>query len=125
MAPILITRREAAELGGISETTVKKAVDQRVIPSPRRGAQSCVEVEDVPVLAMLGLLSEMRLAVRHKRRVREWLRTSGGPSELELAPAVVLRRVGAVDEAGERAGRYARLRDRWIVSDPDVKGGTR
>jgi excisionase family DNA binding protein len=123
MHPTLVTRREAAELSGVTETTVKKAVDQKVIPSRKRGSQSCIEVDDVPVLAMLGLLTEMRLVLKHKRRVREWLRTPSAPDELELTPALVARKVGEVEEARRRAERYAGLREKWIVNDPDIKGG--
>jgi uncharacterized protein (DUF433 family) len=123
MASKLITRREAAELSGITETTVKKAVDQKVIPTRKRGSQSLVEVDDVAVLAMLGLLTEMRLVVKHKRQLRAWLRTSGAPLELELTPALVVRRVDEVERTRLRAERYAELRDRWIVRDPEVKGG--
>lgn len=123
MASKLITRREAAELSGITETTLKKAVDQKVIPTRRRGSQSFVEVDDVPVLAMLGLLTEMRLVVKHKRQLRDWLRESSAPPELALTPALVVRRVGEVDQARLRAERYAELRDRWIARDPAVKGG--
>jgi uncharacterized protein (DUF433 family) len=123
MASKLITRREAAELSGITETTVKKAVDQKVIPTRRRGSQSFVEVDDVPVLVMLGLLTEMRLVVKHKRQLRDWLRESSASPELELTPALVVRRVGEVEQARLRAERYAELRDRWIVRDPAIKGG--
>ena len=123
MPPALITRHEAAALSGASPTTVKKAVDQRVIPTRRRRSQSCIEADDVPVLAMLQLLSEMRLPVRHKREVRRWLRASPGSCELELTTGLVVRKVEAVEVAGERARRYAGLRDRWIVRDPAVKGG--
>jgi uncharacterized protein (DUF433 family) len=83
---MLVTRREAAELSGTPETTVKKAVDQKVIAARRRGSQSWIEVDDVPVLAMLGLLTD-------------------------------------VDEALRRAERYVDLREKWIVRDPEVKGG--
>jgi excisionase family DNA binding protein len=123
MPKTLITRREAAELSGISESTVKKAVDQRVVPARRRGSQSCIEVEDVPVLAMLGLLTPMRLAPKHKRIVRRWLRAGDGSDELELMPAIVVRRTHEVEQARERGERYARLRDEWIVRDPDIIGG--
>jgi len=119
----LITRREAAELSGTSETTVKKAVDLRVIPSRRRGAQSCIEYEDVPVLTMLGHLSGVRLGVAHKRRLRAWLRDTDAPPEIALTPVLVIRRVDAAEQALERAQRYVRLRGEWIVSDPEVKGG--
>jgi uncharacterized protein (DUF433 family) len=123
MARTLITRREAASLSGITETTVKKAVDQRVVPTRRRGSQSCIEVEDVPVLAMLGLLGKMRLSPGDKRTVRRWLRSPDPSAELELAPALVVRRVDEIEQARLRAERYAALRDRWIVSDPAIKNG--
>jgi uncharacterized protein (DUF433 family) len=124
MAKILLTRREAAELSGISEATVKKVLDQKVVPSRRRGSQSCVEVEDVPVLAMLGLLTPMKLAPKHKRIVRRWLRSDSSTDELELMPAIVVRRTDEVERARERSERYARLRDKWVVSNPNIFGGT-
>ena len=55
--------------------------------------------------------------------MRKWLRNSDAPPELELAPALVVRRVDAVEHARQRAERYAQLRDRWIVRDPEIKGG--
>ncbi len=72
---------------------------------------------------MLGLLTEMRLVLKHKRQLREWLRTSNAPTELELTPALVIRRVAEIEEARRRAERYARLRDEWIVRNPNIKGG--
>jgi len=123
MPRTLITRREAADLSGITETTVKKAVDQKVVPTRRRGSQSWIELEDVPVLAMLGLLNTMRLSSAHKRALRKWLRVSSGPAELELAPALILRRVDTIEQARLRAERYARLRDRWITRDAGIKNG--
>jgi uncharacterized protein (DUF433 family) len=75
------------------------------------------------VLAMLEVVRGMRLAPRQKRRIRDWLRAPEGALEFELGPAVVVRRVNEVDEARRRAERYARLRERWIVRDPEVKDG--
>ena len=123
MPTSLITRREAAELSGTSETTVKKAVDLKVIPTRRRGTQSCIESADVPVLAMLGHLTELRLLTTHKQRLRAWLRTANAAPEFALTPTLVIRRPEDVEQARERAERYVRLRDEWIVSDPAIKGG--
>jgi uncharacterized protein (DUF433 family) len=123
MPTTLITRREAAQLSGTSETTVKKAVDARVISTRRRGAQSWIELEDVAVLAMLGHLTGLGLQVSHKRRVRDWLRTTEASRELELTPTVIVRKPDDVDHARHRAERYVRLRDQWIVRDPEIKGG--
>src|SRR3954468_1246733 len=119
----LLTRREAAELSGTTETTVKKAVDLHVIPARRRGSQSLIESEDVPVLAMLGRLTGAGLATAHKRRLRAWLRNADASDEFALIPGLVVRRLDEVDETRERAERYVRLRDEWIVSDPRIKGG--
>jgi hypothetical protein len=82
-------------------------------------------VEDVPVLAMLGLLTPMKLAPKHKRthpplasRQRRFRRARAGA-------AIVVRRTDEVERARERSERYARLRDKWVVSNPDIFGGTR
>jgi uncharacterized protein (DUF433 family) len=123
MPSALVTRREAASLSGSTETTVKKAVDQKVIPAKRRGSQTYIDVNDVPVLTMLGLLTHMGLSRTHKLAVRRWLRLTESPAELALTRVLVIRKVREVEQARRRAERYARLRDKWIVSDPDVKGG--
>jgi excisionase family DNA binding protein len=123
MASTLITRREAAALSGTSETTVKKAVDMKVIPAHRRGSQSCVDAEDVPVLTLLGGLRDLRLVAAHKRQLREWLRSPDAPREFPLTEHLVVRRPDEIDEARARAERYVRLRDAWIVQDPEIKGG--
>lgn len=118
----LLTRREAAQLSGTSETTVKKAVDARVISARRDATQSWIELEDVAVLTMLGHLTGLGLQVSHKRRVRDWVRTAHAAREFELTPTVVVRKPDDVDRARDRAERYVRLRDEWIVRDPDIKG---
>jgi uncharacterized protein (DUF433 family) len=123
MTNALLTRREAAELSGTTETTVKKAVDLHVIPARRRGSQSLIESDDVPVLVMLGHLTGVGLARAHKRRLRSWLRDADAPAEIVLIPGLVVRRLDEVDAARERAARYVRLRDEWVVSDPQIKGG--
>jgi uncharacterized protein (DUF433 family) len=123
MSPVLVSRSEAAALSGASRTTVKKAVDQKVIPTCRVRSQSFIEADDVAVLVMFEALAGVGLLVQYKRAVRNWLRDSPDVPELELTDALVVRRLGNVDEARERARRYARLRDEWIVRDPDVKGG--
>jgi uncharacterized protein (DUF433 family) len=119
----LVTRREAATLSGTSETTVKKAVDLKVIPARRWGAQSCIDAEDVPVLTMLGQLRDVRLFAAHKRRLREWVRSRDAPAEFPLTDNLVVRRSDEVDRARARTERYVRLRDQWIVHDPEIKGG--
>jgi uncharacterized protein (DUF433 family) len=123
MPLVLISRSEAAALSGASPTTVKKAVDHKIIPTCRVESQSYIDADDVPVLVMLEALSGVGLLVRYRRAVRAWLRDSPDVPEIELTDGLVVRKLDSVDKARERARRYARLRDEWIVRDPDVKGG--
>jgi uncharacterized protein (DUF433 family) len=120
---MLLSRSEAVAFSGASPTTVKKAVDQKVIPTRRVRSQSFIDADDVGVLVMFEALAGVGLLVRYKRAVRDWLRDSPDVPELELTDGLVVRRLQRVDDARERARRYARLRDDWIVRDPDVKGG--
>ena len=92
-----ITRREAAELSGTSETTVKKAIDLGIVPARPAGGQSRIDSADVPVLTMLGHLNGVGLGATHKRRLRRWLR----------APEAARR-----TRAGARAGRAPARRRR-------------
>lgn len=123
MPPILLSRSEAAEFSGARQTTVKKAVDDDVIPTCIVQSQSLIEADDVAVLVMLEALAGVGLLVRYKRAVRDWLRETPDLVELELTDGLVVRKLVDVDEARDRALRYGRLRDEWIVRDPDVKGG--
>jgi uncharacterized protein (DUF433 family) len=118
-----ITRREAAALSGTSETTVKKAIDLGIIPARPAGGQSRIDAADVPVLTMLGHLNGIGLNAAHKRRLRQWLRAPDATPELALVPGLIVRRLDDVETARERAERYVRLRERWIASDPAIKGG--
>jgi uncharacterized protein (DUF433 family) len=118
-----VSRSEAAALSGASRTTVKKAVDQRVIPTCTIESRSFIEADDVAVLVMFEALADIGLLVKYKRAVRSWLRDSPEQPELELMDGLVVRKLGRADEARERAKRYARLRDEWIVRDPAVKNG--
>lgn len=123
MTTHLVTRREAATLSGTSETTVKKAVDLKVIPARRRGTQSCIDADDVPVLTMLAELRDLRLIVAHKRRLRDWVRAPDASAQFPLTDVLTVRRSDDVDRARALTERYVRLRDRWIVRDPAIKGG--
>lgn len=123
MASALISRSEAAALSGASPTTVKKAVDQKIIPTRRVSSRSYIDAEDVAMLAMLSELGGVQLGLGSKRQLRNWLRSRGASPELKLTPALVVRRTRTVEEARHRAERYARLREKWIVRDPDIKGG--
>ena len=123
MSNALLTRSEAAQLSGASPVAVKKAIDQGVIPTRSRRRQSFVEAEDVGLLALLPMIGGAQLPLTQKRRLRAWLRSAAPGAELELSPALVVRRVPQVADALARAERYARLREKWIVTDEERRGG--
>lgn len=123
MSSALLTRGEAAQLSGASSTAVKKAIDQGVIPARSVKRKSLVEAEDVGLLALLPLIRGAQLPVAQKKRLRSWLRSSGPAAELELSPALVVRKTPEVADALARAQRYARLRDKWIVTDEQRRAG--
>ncbi|HEX2703566.1 MAG TPA: DUF433 domain-containing protein [Solirubrobacteraceae bacterium] len=123
MSSALLTRSEAAQLSGASSVAVKKAIDQGVIPARSVKRASLVEAEDVGLLALLALIQDAQLPVAQKKRLRSWLRSSGSAAELELSPALVVRRTPEVGEAVARAERYARLREKWIVTDEERRAG--
>lgn len=120
---IYITRREAAELSGTSVSTVKNAIDTEVVPAKSVASRSYVEIDDVPVIAMMSTLRSVALPIATKRRIRAWLRSTQRTTELALTPALYLRRPIEVEEAQRRATEYAALRARWIVADPAIRGG--
>ncbi len=63
------------------------------------------------------------LPVDQKRRVCVWLWAAPQSRRLQLSPALVVERVDVAEQAGRDAIRYARLRDKWIISDPDIRDG--
>lgn len=42
---------------------------------------------------------------------------------MELNPALIVRRTDEAEQAGREAARYAQLRDKWITSEIDIRGG--
>lgn len=123
MSSALLTRSEAAQLSGASPVAVKKAIDQGVIPARSVRRKSFVEAEDVGLLALLPMIGGAHLPLAQKRRLRSWLRSAAPAAELELSPALVVRRVPQVVDALARAERYARLREKWIVTDEERRAG--
>ncbi|MDQ3678676.1 MAG: DUF433 domain-containing protein [Actinomycetota bacterium] len=121
MPSTFITRQEAAELSGLPLGAVKNAIDKQIVPDRNIESQSFIETRDVVTLVMLPFLSE--LPVDQKRRVRDWLWTTPRSRRLQLSPALVVQRIDIAEQAGRDAARYARLRDKWITSDPDIRGG--
>lgn len=116
-----ITRQEAAELSELPLAAVKNAIDKQIVPDQAIESQSFIETGDVVTLVMLAFLGE--LPVDQKRRVRDWLWTAPRSRRLQLSPALVVQRIDVAEQAGRDAARYARLHDKWITTDPDIRGG--
>ena len=125
MTTALITRREAAELSGTSETTVKKAVDLARHPVAGDGVRSrASSPRDVPVLTMLGHLTGVRSCRRAQAQpARAGCAQRTPRRSWSLMPGLVVRKLDDVEQRASSAERYVRLRDQWIVSDPEIKGG--
>ena len=121
MPPIYLNRLEAAELSGLAPAAVKNAIDRAIVPATTIDDRSLIEARDVAALVMLPLLGS--LANDQKRRVRDWLRNDRRSRRLPLNAGLSVERVPDAERAADEAERYARLRERWIVSNPAVRGG--
>lgn len=124
----LLTRREAADLAGTSLSAINKAIEQRVVPVHREGRQPLLDL-DALVLIMIFDQSPVRLSVAVKRDVREWI-VKEKPYRKQKAAELavrggpfVIRFTSEVRELAHAGERYARDRDRFITSDPDILGG--
>ena len=127
-----LTLREAAELAGVTKTTVEKAVETKVIrpltrPARLRGGSTrYVPLQAVAFFAALKHANLVDLPVRHKKALWSGL-VRQRPKELapvEFSPGTVLHLDELANEPFEAAVRYRASRDAHIVSDPETLGGT-
>ena len=127
-----LTLREAAELAGVTKTTVEKAVEAKVIrpltrPARLRGGSTrYVPLQAVAYFAALRRANLVDLPVRLKKTLWKKLvrLESTDLAPVEFSPGTVLH----VDELANKpfaaAVRYRASRDAHIVSDPETLGGT-
>ncbi len=81
-------------------------------------------------VAALALLHEipLKLPPDEKRRLRDWIAPLA-PSQLrrrrdfQFSPWLFVRSHPAIGDRARNAMTYARLRDRFMLSDPHTKGG--
>src|SRR5580704_7037424 len=123
---ILLTPNEVAILADTSRSVVQKAVEQKVLASPRRvhPKRRLLPLHAVaPAAKSLG----RRLTVNDKKLVaRELARLSPAAlktAKIEVAPSVVLHIGSLTRDAVERAERYTTARDSWIEMVEGVQGG--
>ena len=127
-----LTLREAAELAGVTKTTVEKAVEAKVIrpltrPARLRGGSTrYVPLQAVAFFAALKHANLVDLPVRLKKALWNGL-VRLEPMQLapvEFSPGTVLHLDKLANEPFEAAVRYRASRDAHIVSDPETLGGT-
>ena len=127
-----LTVRETAALSGVSKTTVEKALQAGILrsatasPRFRGGATRYLPIRAVAYFRALDAAKLTDLPPRHKRAIWAHLaRTEPvrlGTVEFARATTIDLRRLAA--DSLRDAERYRDARDRYIVSDPAILGGT-
>jgi uncharacterized protein (DUF433 family) len=134
MAIATLTPREVAELAGIPKRVVDRAVQEHVLVARRplegagrRAAQQLLPSHAVAYAAVVAKL-DLKLTKAHKKRLLEKLARLQ-PAEIrtariEITPAVEIDIGRLVGDAMDRAEHYRTTRDKFIVKDEAVKGGT-
>jgi uncharacterized protein (DUF433 family) len=125
MAPALLTRREAAEIGRVPLGAIDKAIEQGVLRPKRAAGKPLFPAHEVGLLVLLRQV-EVQLPLRAKRRLRAWLADRGAEavgSEFELSKALRVAMTEDVAQAIERADEYVRLRDQYVERNPAIMGG--
>jgi uncharacterized protein (DUF433 family) len=122
---ILLTRREAAEIGRVPLNAIDKAIEQGIVKPKRRAGKPLLPAHEVALLVLLRQI-DVTLPSKAKGRLRSWLahlQPLAVGSEFELSEAL---RVAMTEDAAqtiERAESYARLRDLYVEHNPAVMGG--
>lgn len=127
------TPREVAVLSHMPLRLVEKAIEEAVIPArllrPSTGGRPRRLLPGHAV-CYARLIGQLDLSLRRdqKKRLAAALaasETAGGiPDRLEIAPAVEIDTARLLGEVAAAAIRYREARDRLIVSDPGIQGGT-
>jgi uncharacterized protein (DUF433 family) len=118
----LLSRREAAELVGVSLTSVNKAIEQKAIRPVKLRQSVGIPLDEIAPLVVVCRLG-VPLPVQAKRRIREWLIEESEPRELALSDALVVRWSAEFAAVVREAREYADNRDAYLEADPGVKGG--
>lgn len=122
---VLLTRREAAEIGRVPLNAIDKAIEQGVLKPRRRAGKPLLPAHEVALLVLLRQI-DVALPSKAKTRLRKWLarpqpQTVG--AELALSDALRVAMTEDAVQTIERAESYARLRDRYVECNPAVMGG--
>lgn len=125
------TPREVAELSGAARSTVEKAIEEKIL-SPRmirrgRRERRVLPAHAVAYMKIVGAL-RYRMDRAMKRRLAAQLAKLRSADldamRFELEPAVEMDIGRLVGDVLERAETYGDARDRLIVEDENLLGGT-
>ena len=127
-----LTIRETAKLSGVTYSAVEKAVESKVIRvinddgAVRGASRRFLPLRAVAYFVALKEAKLVDLPLRHKRKI--WAELSRleesalGPVEFSPGTSLDVERLAA--RTFETAIEYKRARDNYIVSEPDILGGT-
>ena len=119
----LLSRREAAELAGVSLSAVDKAIEQKAIRPIRQHGNVGIPVEEIAPLVVICRVG-VPLPTQAKRKIRHWLVSEQDTSrELALSDALVVRWSDEFAAILRSAHQYAERRGEFIETDPAVKAG--
>lgn len=125
MTSALLSRREAAEIGGLPLNAIDKAIEQGVLKPRRTGGRPLLPAHEVALLVLLRQI-DVALPSKAKGRLRKWLaglQPEAVGSELALSEALRIAMTEDAAKTMERAHTYARLRDRYVERNRAVMGG--
>ena len=129
MSNLEFTPREVAELAGAPKSAVEKAIEERVILARKvrvgRRERRVLALDAIvyakfmrsmPIPMDLKSKRALARAITLVKEFKAW--------RYELSPAVELNVGRVVGEAVDLARSYAAARDKLIVEDPEILGGT-
>lgn len=130
----LFTTAEAAVLAETPPAAVEKAIEEGIIDI-RKGRVTKVNSRKRRLLPSRSIYylaflknCDLRFSKKHKRQLWTWLKNTHSQQLLtagyELSPGIHIRPGKLIGSVYKRVNWYSRARDRWIETNPEIKGGT-
>lgn len=134
MTVATLTTREVAELAGTPRRVVDRAIQEHILTVRRVAARTGRRISPrllpsyaVAYTALVARLN-LKLTKAHKKRLLTKLARLQpkeiGTARLEVAPAVEVDVGRLIGDVMDRAEHYRTARDKFIVGDEAIKGGT-
>ena len=130
-SPAVLSPSEVAVLAGVPERTVERAIKDhlltpRAIRSETGRPRRMLPVQAVAYAAAIAKL-DLRLTADQKKRLAHKLAEIDPESitkaRIEIAPAVEIDIGRLVGDAVQHADHYRKMRNQYIVIDPEIQGG--